>query len=76
MSDKTRRPQVGEHIYYRTFGSSVRYVMVTDVYDDVKNGRAGFDCVDSRGGTYWGYDDQVIMYPETAENRGKYERNK
>ena len=74
MSNKTRRPQVGEHIYYRTFGSSVRYVMVTDVYDDVKNGRAGFDCGDSRGGTYWGYDDQVIMYPETGENRGKYKR--
>ena len=39
---------------------SMRYVKVTDVHDDVKNGKAGFDCVDLQGNTYWGYDEQII----------------
>ncbi len=54
------RPEVGEHVYYRTFGQSMRYVQVTEVFDDIKNGKAGFDCVDLSGNTYWGYDEQII----------------
>jgi len=54
------RPEVGEHVYYRTFGQSMRYVQVTEVYDNIKNGKAGFDCVDLSGNTYWGYDEQII----------------
>ena len=54
------RPEVGELIYYRTFGMTMRYVKVTDVYDNIKNGKAGFDCVDLSGNTYWGYDEQII----------------
>ncbi len=54
------RPEIGEHVYYRTFGQSMRYVQVTEVYDNIKNGKAGFDCVDLSGNTYWGYDEQII----------------
>jgi len=54
------RPEIGEHVYYRTFGQSMRYVQVTEVFDDIKNGKAGFDCVDLSGNTYWGYDEQII----------------
>jgi hypothetical protein len=45
------RPEIGEFIYYRTFGMSMRYVKVTDVQRMSKNGKAGFDCVDLQGNT-------------------------
>ena len=53
-------PQVGEMIVYRTFSGMRRAVEVTAVHEVVKNGRPGFDGVDTSGNTYWGYDDQIL----------------
>jgi len=53
-------PQVGEMIVYCTFSGMRRAVEVTAVYEVVKNGRSGFDGVDTSGNTYWGYNDQIV----------------
>ncbi len=53
-------PNVGEMIVYRTFSGMRRAVEVTAVHEVVKNGRPGFDGVDTSGNTYWGYDDQIL----------------
>jgi len=51
---------VGDIIKYQTFGGyETRTVRVTAKYDDVKNGRPGFDGM--AGDTpVWGYDSQIV----------------
>lgn len=65
---------VNDIIRYRAFGGEVRRVKVTEVYEDIKNGRPGFDGieVDRKGNPIpdevtgdaetmvWGYLDQII----------------
>ena len=53
-------PKVGDHIQYTTLMGAIRSVLVTAVYDDIKDGWPGFDGIDIRGHKYWGYDDQVL----------------
>ena len=61
---------VGSIIEYSTFSGSMRRILVTGMFDDVKNGRPGFDgeLVKSPGRGFanrgvfkkvWGYDSQV-----------------
>lgn len=55
--------KVGDIISYTTFSNVSRRVRVTAKYDDVKDGRPGFDGVSLiLGGDamdVWGYDDQI-----------------
>ena len=62
--------KAGSIIEYNTFTGSPRRVLVTERFDDVKNGRPGFDgeLVKSPGRgfadrgcprTVWGYDSQI-----------------
>ena len=53
-------PRVGEMIVYCTFSGMRRAVEVTAVHEFVKNGRPGFDGVDTSGNSCWGYNDQII----------------
>lgn len=56
--------EVGDTITYSPFGGGVRYVLVNNKEDDVKNGLPGFDgelIVDGPTGEYvWGYDNQIL----------------
>jgi hypothetical protein len=53
--------RVGDVIVYTPLMGGDRYVVVTERYDDVKNGRAGFDghVVDHPDMPVWGYDAQI-----------------
>lgn len=62
--------RVGDILRYQTFGGTSRRIEVTNVEDDIKNGRPGFDgqMIDEYGrpwndgmfgGACWGYADQV-----------------
>jgi hypothetical protein len=64
--------KVGEMIVYCTFSGMRRAVEVTAVHEVIKNGRPGFDGVDSGGKTYWGYDDQIVlrMWPTRGMSDG------
>ena len=52
----------GDLITYRTFSGEYRKVTVTNVTDDIKNGRAGFDGIIVGWPTdyVWGYNTQII----------------
>ena len=55
--------EVGDTVTYTAFGGEQRTVIVTEKYEDVKNGRPGFDAVWPIIATdegVWGYDDQII----------------
>jgi len=53
--------KVGDRIIQWCFGDSrnERVVTVTAKYDNVKNGRPGFDGYTPDGSTVWGYDTDV-----------------
>lgn len=53
--------KAGDTIVYNSFGGS-RTVVVTDRYEDVKNGRPGFDAhlLDDPSALVWGYDAQIL----------------
>jgi hypothetical protein len=51
---------VGDEITYALWGGGLRTGIVTEKHGDVKNGQPGFDMVCADGGTYWGYDDQIV----------------
>lgn len=53
--------KAGDTVVYNSFGGS-RTVVVTDKYEDVKNGRPGFDgyVVGDPSYTVWGYDSQIV----------------
>lgn len=57
-----RRPAINDVLVYAAFGGEHREVTITDVHDDVKNGRPGFDATASDGMDVWGYDDQIICW--------------
>lgn len=52
--------EVGDTVTYEAFGGSHRTGVITGKYDDVKNGRPGFDMELPNGGTVWGYDLQIV----------------
>lgn len=60
--------QPGDVLVYTVMGGGeTRRVRVTATYEDIKNGRPGFDGdlldgkdAGSRFGSVWGYDDQVL----------------
>ena len=54
------RTYIGARVVYVAFGGEPRVGTVTGAYDDVKNGRPGFDLLTDQGETVWGYDDQLI----------------
>lgn len=58
MTTRNPRPQPGDTVCYDT-GGQRRTLTVTDVYDDIKNGRPGFDGTNAQG-DWWGYDDQIV----------------
>lgn len=57
---ETPHYEVGDTIVYYS-GGELRRVVVTGKYDDVKNGRPGFDgdTVGDDSFPVWGYDDQI-----------------
>jgi len=64
----------GDHLIYHAFGGEERHVIVEARYEDIKNGRAGFDAIMldpsdegmDTGRTIWGYDDQIISVHRAA----------
>lgn len=60
--------EVGDTVTYIAFGEQ-RTVIVTEKYEDVKNGRPGFDAVWptlSGDVDVWGYDIDIIGVERTA----------
>jgi hypothetical protein len=53
---------VGDVVTYRTWGDGLRTGVITEKFDDVKNGEPGFDMKisGSEGGMFWGYDTQIV----------------
>lgn len=62
--------EVGDTITYSAFGGEQRTVLVVGKYEDVKNGRPGFDGVypdeTTPGHGVWGYDDQITRVERKA----------
>ena len=56
----TRNYEVGNRITYEDFGGDRRTGIVTGKYDDIKNGRPGFDMTLTNGLEVWGYDEQIV----------------
>ena len=56
------RPAPSDRLTYEVFGGAHRHVRITDVEDDIKNGKPGFGGVADDGLTVWGYDYQIIRY--------------
>jgi hypothetical protein len=56
------RPRAGDLVTYEAFGGLMRTVKVTNVDDDIKNGKPGFDghSIGIPTDTYWGYDHQIV----------------
>jgi len=50
----------GDTVEYATWGGPIREVTITGVYEEVKNGRPGFDGEMSGGQRIWGYNDQIL----------------
>lgn len=52
----------GQIVRYETFSGVIRTVRITEVHEDVKNGRPGFDAVDieTEQDEVWGYTAQII----------------
>ena len=52
---------IGDVIAYRTFSGEIRKVTVTNVSDNIKNHRAGFDGIilGDPTGYVWGYNTQI-----------------
>lgn len=71
--------QVGDVIWYRDFGGGERQVEIENLYEDIKNGRSGFDGILLNGTlsdgskAVWGYTNQI--YRTEKPNRSG-ERNK
>lgn len=63
----TMNYEVGDIISYRPFGGGGRRVRVTARYDDIKNGRPGFDgelvnaSPDDLYTSVWGFDSQIVL---------------
>ena len=61
--------RIGSIIVYTDFLGCRRTVKIEGQYDDIKNGRPGFDAIiisstnrdDAKGDDVWGYDDQITM---------------
>lgn len=58
---------VGDTVTYATFGGGLRTGVIIEKFDDVKNGRPGFDMRVEDDGLYpggielgWGYNDQIV----------------
>lgn len=58
---------VGDTVTYATFGGGLRTGVITEKFDDVKNGLPGFDMRVTDDGMWpngpelgWGYDDQIV----------------
>ena len=74
MNDLRNKPVygIGDLIKYKTFAGKNCFAIVTERLSDIKNGRPGFDAVESNdegriidgavsiGGWVWGYDYQFI----------------
>ena len=63
--------EVGDTITYVAFGGEERTVIVTEKYEDVKNGLPGFDAVfpdydPATDSGVWGYDNQIIRVDKKA----------
>jgi hypothetical protein len=61
--------EVGDTVTYTAFGGERRTVIVTEKYEDVKNGYPGFDAVwpmIAADECVWGYDDQIIQVERKA----------
>ena len=56
-----QEPEVGDTLTYSPFGGGIRIIQVTEVDEDIKNGRAGFSGVDKDGNNWWGYNSQIIV---------------
>jgi len=61
--------QVGDVIIYESFGGERRKVLVDEVSENIKNGRAGFSgsLVSNPDDFVWGYCDQIVRYISHAE---------
>jgi hypothetical protein len=64
--------QVGDVIIYEAFGGERREVEITQVYEDVKNGRPGFDGFRHDNlQPIWGYCDQIVKYVSHSTQEAK-----
>lgn len=54
------RTKIGNRVVYMAFGNEPRVGTVTASFDDIKNGRPGFDLLTDAGEYVWGYDSQLI----------------
>ena len=52
--------KIGDIVTYEVFGGESRTVKVTEVSEDIKNGKSGFSGTVDGGMSYWGYDYQII----------------
>ena len=59
---------VGDVVTYRLWGGGLRTGVITERFDDVKNGEPGFDMKipaslsEPTGDTmFWGYDSQIVV---------------
>ena len=64
MTNSSKSYKVGDTIEYTSFGGDSRIVKVTASFEDVKNGRPGFDGTIVGGPVsdwddVWGYDSQI-----------------
>lgn len=58
MNEATTKP--GQRVTYISMGGDRRTITVEYSYDDIKNGRPGFEGTDAQGNIWWGYDDQIV----------------
>lgn len=58
--NRNRTYKVGDTITYIAMGGTLRTGKVIGKYDDIKNGRPGFDLELRNGDEVWGYDDQIV----------------
>ena len=54
--------QVGDVVEQEAFGGIRRIVTVTEVSNDIKNGRKGFSGTTEEGLPVWGYCSQIRQY--------------
>ena len=51
--------EVGDTVIYRTFMGGTLRGRVIEKHDNINDGKPGFDMIDDRGETWWGYSDQI-----------------
>jgi hypothetical protein len=59
-NERDKMYKEGDTITYIPFGGGYRTGIVTEKFDDIKNGLPGFDLELEVGGQVWGYDSQII----------------